>query len=114
MPRAHRDFLNLVSKLTPLRLFVQNNRQNQDLVDAYDNCMKQLRAWRDRHLAVVWKYIARPARRAAEAAIKSQGGAGSSSDEPPKNDNENLRGTGGTALLPFLRQTRNESTGVEP
>jgi hypothetical protein len=53
--------------------------------------MKTLRTWRSTHIAVVSKYIISPARRAEGE----------------------LLGTAGSALVPFLRQTRDETVGVE-
>lgn len=106
MPRQHREFLNLVSKLTSLRVFVSNNKQNQVLVDAYDNCLKQLRLWRGKHIAVVSKYIVQPARQAAEMAEN-----GTSTNGVHDAKDEDLRGTGGSALIPFLRQTKDETLG---
>lgn len=111
MPRQHRDFLNLVSKLTPLRAFVDSNNGNQELVSAYDNCMKQLRLWRGKHIAIVSKYIVRPARQAAEKAMGNQNGNEKPDEQLGDANGEELRGTGGSALIPFLRQTRDETLG---
>lgn len=112
MPRQHRDFLNLVSKLTPLREFVDTNKENQELVSAYDNCMKQLRLWRGKHIAIVSKYIVRPARQAAEKAMIDQNGHEKPNEQSGEDNGEELRGTGGSALIPFLRQTRDETLGT--
>ncbi|KAK2608485.1 Indoleamine 2,3-dioxygenase [Conoideocrella luteorostrata] len=112
MPGQHRDFLLLVSKLPPLREFVDANMQDAALVDAFDSCVKQLRLWRGKHIAIVSKYIVRPARQAA-------GNKASSSTEQEMEDGrirtgeeEELKGTAGSALIPFLRQTRDETAWV--
>lgn len=114
MPKKHRDFLNLVSKLTPLRSFVEENKSDSELAGAFDNCLERLRLWRGKHIAVVSKYIVRPAR---AAATQAPNGNAVNGDAKPKvadiaeENGEELRGTGGTALIPFLRQTRDETVG---
>jgi tryptophan 2,3-dioxygenase len=71
--------------------------------------MKALRAWRRKHIAVVSKYIVQPARREAERAALP---AISRSDSPVEGVEGALQGTGGTALIPFLRQAAEETLDV--
>jgi indoleamine 2,3-dioxygenase len=111
MPRKHREFLQLVSKLPSIRAFVEKNQFNADLSQAYENCMKQLRLWRSKHIAVVSKYIVQPARLAAHGG--QNGVTEKKEKEGVEADNgEELRGTGGSALIPFLRQSRDETVGL--
>lgn len=110
MPGAHRDFLAEVSQLPSLREYVEANLSDTELTDAYNECLNKLRSWRGKHIAVVSKYIVQPAREAERAAkvdkIEVNG--------PSENDEEwELQGTGGSALIPFLRQARDDTVGVE-
>lgn len=113
MPGKHRQFLQAVSKLPTIRSFVQKNESDEVLCAAFNDCMKQLRQWRSSHIAVVSKYIVRPARLSAEKdAVDAEAeDAQASSFEAAAG--ENLQGTGGSALIPFLKQTREETTGVK-
>jgi indoleamine 2,3-dioxygenase len=90
MPRKHRQFLEEVSKLPTIRSIVERYPQDAELTQAYNGCMKQLRTWRSTHIAIVSKYIITPARRSEQE----------------------LLGTAGSALVPFLRQTRDETVGI--
>jgi indoleamine 2,3-dioxygenase len=72
--------------------------------------MKKVRAWRGKHIAVVSKYIVQPAKEAMNAGTigKSEGpGAGEM-----QGDDSEMQGTGGAALIPFLRQARDETVGI--
>lgn len=111
MPGKHREFLESVSKLPSIRSYVQQNAENVSLHNAYNECVKQLRHWRGSHIAVVSKYIVRPARLSMGV------------DQDTATDNieqanlgtgkeDNLQGTGGSALIPFLRQSRDETAGL--
>jgi len=112
IPTKHREFLRIASKLPSLRTFVAENQSNADLIQAYDSCMKQLRSWRSKHIAVVSKYIVRPARLATHGA---QNGISEKKEERSLEDDkgEELQGTGGSALIPFLRQARDETIGLQ-
>lgn len=90
MPGKHREFLEEVSKLTNLRVFVERHPGDEDLNKAYNDCMKQLRSWRSMHIAIVSKYIVGPGLRAGEE----------------------LSGTAGSSPMPFLKQARDETIGV--
>lgn len=112
MPRKHREFLEVVSKLPSIRIYVQQESSDDVLCQAFDECMKELRSWRGSHIAVVSKYIVRPARkeetRVQGARIEGQNGGAFEEAR-----GEQLKGTGGSALIPFLRQTRDETVGIE-
>ena len=90
MPGKHRKFLEVVSDVPSIESYVQAHPGNNALRCAYDECLKQLQSWRGKHIAVVSKYIVQPAR--------AEGNA----------DSE-LQGTGGSALIPFLRLSKDET-----
>jgi indoleamine 2,3-dioxygenase len=128
MPGPHRRFLEHIESIANIRPFVVAHSKNAALRTAYDACLAMLRAFRDIHIQMVSRYIIVKSREAA--------GGGSSSSSPPRvanasrklnlavassasgaNLDENatprslrkLRGTGGTALIPFLKQARDET-----
>jgi indoleamine 2,3-dioxygenase len=109
MPASQRDFLAEVSKLRSLREYIEAHSSNEEWHAAYDDCIKKLRAWRGKHIALVSKYIVQPAREAQRAAVVEK------IEEKPTNgaDEEwELQGTGGSALIPMLRQSRDETIGL--
>lgn len=106
MPSKHREFLNVVGRLPSLRSMVESQRDDSQLCVAFDECLAQLRLWRGKHIAIVSKYIVQPAKAAAIA--EQKGG-----DSGKENAVDELQGTGGTALVPFLRQARDETRGLD-
>ena len=118
MPRLHRTWLEEISKAAPLRAFVDANPTNNDLLGAYNNCLDKLRSWRGKHIAIVSKYITGPAIALQKYQGHGMNGAelkqrlGDNTDGLEAAIGEGLKGTGGTALIPFLRQVRDETVGV--
>ena len=133
MPGPHRRFLEHVSTVANIRDFVENHRRNRDLTIAFDACLAMLRALRDKHIQLVSRYIIVKSResrsgsrslspRAAPQPVrqniasatskvesKSDSSDNSSIHKPNKPASKKLRGTGGTALIPFLKQARDET-----
>ncbi|KAI9170835.1 Indoleamine 2,3-dioxygenase subfamily [Paramyrothecium foliicola] len=112
MPRNHRDFLDAASQLPSLRSFVQRHSSNNELCQAFDAALKQLRTWRSTHIAVVSTYVVRPARQAAAQAQCPTKDATPGATEFEAADGEELQGTAGSALIPFLKQSRDETTAL--
>lgn len=97
MPKDHREFLFDLEKVAEIRQFVvRNESAHPELVTAYDACLAMLRNLRSRHIQIVTRYIVMPAR-AENRTIRD----GISKDA-------GQTGTGGTTLLPFLKQARDE------
>lgn len=112
MPGKHADFLEHLSKVNIIRDYVMKKAsENEDLVLAYDASVAMLKIFRDKHIRIVTRYIVIQAQK--ERAIGSETNnkktlrAGLAKADTKK-DNV-LRGTGGTALLPFLKQCRDET-----
>ena len=97
MPGKHRRFLEAVSHLPNIREYVTRQKNDLDLHDAYETCLKALRSWRSKHIAVVSTFVVRPSR------------GDDRSSEPTGFDDE-LKGTGGASLIPFLKQSRDETS----
>ena len=133
MPGQHRRFLEHVAKVANIRDFVERHRADAALSTAYDACLAMLRAFRDKHIQMVSRYIIvksrearserRPAVRSAESHDISTTATSPLADatgarRERQYDNslrqgpgqgKKLRGTGGTALIPFLKQARDET-----
>ncbi|KAJ5538658.1 uncharacterized protein N7503_006836 [Penicillium pulvis] len=111
MPGPHRRFLEHVDTIANIRSFVEARRTDPALRLAYDACLGMLRAMRDKHIQIVSRYVilqARGARRESQAAKPSQPAPQNLATAAPA-DSKKLRGTGGTALIPFLKQARDET-----
>ena len=131
MPGTHRRFLEHVASVANIKEFVQRHRRNQALSIAYDACLAMLRTLRDKHIQLVSRYIivksheqrhpshtlssTTPINKPVDLVSASSVPPGvdhhrrestPSTTSPPK---KNLRGTGGTALNPFLKQARDET-----
>jgi len=134
MPGPHARFLEAVGKVVNLRAFVQQHKYDRSLSVAFDASLAMLSAFRDKHIQMVSRYIIIKSREAkrdkengkpeqekkqmrkdaehssekmADLPMRPKSAAGHKPN-PPK-DRKNLRGTGGTALIPFLRQARDET-----
>lgn len=117
MPGPHRRFLEHVASVANIRSYVDANRSDTGLCVAFDACLAMLRALRDKHIQMVSRYIivkSRESRSDARSVSPRQtrpqrvnlaNGARKEDDGAKKQ----LRGTGGTALISFLKQARDES-----
>ncbi|KAI1017187.1 hypothetical protein LB505_001923 [Fusarium chuoi] len=112
MPGPHARFLNDVSNVANIREYVESHHSDKQLCLAYDACLAMLSAFRDKHIAIVTRYIINPSKQ-VRARSRSR------SPEVTRNklnlavasrkNKENQKGTGGTALIPFLKQARDET-----
>ncbi|KAF9908248.1 hypothetical protein EC991_010088 [Linnemannia zychae] len=167
MPGPHRSFLTHLTEVSNIRQFVtdkaagQRTTEVEKLITVYDECVHQIKVFRDVHIQMVTLYIVMQANRgpsishggfapqphaqaqkaetangtADKSATASAGGAVTSNgagEKPSKGSsilypqkvifgapyglakkqeagNDVVRGTGGTDLIPFLRQSRDET-----
>lgn len=126
MPGPHRRFLERLASVANIRQFVDAHPGNQDLCDAFDSCLAMLRGFRDKHIQIVSRYIiiqAKNAKKKSTDAVKitrnvvSTPGKNITTAAPIQKSNlasteatkKGLTGTGGTALIPFLKQARDET-----
>lgn len=118
MPGPHARFLAAVGRVANIREFVQMHRSDKELSVAFDACLAMLSAFRDKHIQMVSRYIiiksqeakrkqqeAGEKKQETELPVRPKSAAGRSEEKTRKD----LRGTGGTALIPFLRQARDET-----
>ena len=119
MPGPHARFLEAVGEVSNIRAFVEARAAaDRPLAIAYDACLSMLRAFRDIHIAIVTRYIVLPSRanrarsrsRSPETARKAASIQQQNLATASRNaDQKKVRGTGGTALIPFLKQARDET-----
>jgi indoleamine 2,3-dioxygenase len=116
MPGPHARFLRDVDRVANIRNFVEERAADRGLSLAYDACLAMLRSFRDTHIQIVSRYIIIKSREAASAkqeamttATKKIDLAHRSKPVTGENIKKDLKGTGGTALIPFLRQARDET-----
>ncbi|EME46922.1 hypothetical protein DOTSEDRAFT_79017 [Dothistroma septosporum NZE10] len=100
MPGPHRRFLQHFSLVANIRAFVTANTHYTPLRSSYDASVAALVDFRNIHLEMVSRYIVLPQALAAKnerpAALED-----AESEEPT--------GTGGTTVMPFLKQARDET-----
>lgn len=109
MPGSHRRFLEDVDSIANIRSFVEERRNDPALRLAYDACLSMLRNMRDKHIQIVSRYIIIQSRGARRASQSGQPPQAMNLATVVPSDSKKLRGTGGTALIPFLKQARDET-----
>jgi indoleamine 2,3-dioxygenase len=107
MPGPHRRFLEHVDAVANIREFVEMRRADRPLCIAYDACLSMLRTMRDKHIQIVSRYIIIQSRE-AQRQTRPAAPRNLANVRQDKSDKK-MRGTGGTALIPFLKQARDET-----
>ena len=108
MPGPHRRFLVHAERLGSIRKLAMvppvTDAQRR-LQGAYTAVTTSLSRFRQKHIAIVTKYIILPSKKPWHGTRLNLASSSSQS-----NGEENLTGTGGTMLMPFLKQARDETT----
>ncbi|XP_077008681.1 indoleamine 2,3-dioxygenase 2 isoform X3 [Tamandua tetradactyla] len=99
MPPSHKAFIEEICSAPSLREYVLSSG-NCQLLTAYNQCVEALAELRSYHLNVVTKYL-------ITAAAKAKSRGPSHLPRPPQALEE--KGTGGTAVLSFLKSVRNKT-----
>lgn len=107
MPGQHKEFLNKIEKTSKVREYVLDHDEDYpELVLSYDACLAMLKLFRDKHIQIVTRYIILQAKKGEKMGSSSTMRSGLAKN---KKSQKEQRGTGGTALLPFLKQCRDET-----
>ena len=115
MPGLHKRFLEHVSSVANIREFVEDHSGNKGLCAAFDACLAVLRDFRDTHLQMVSRFIvvksceSRSQSRSLSPRQAPKFGLAAKGRQENSAAPRKLRGTGGTALIQFLKQARDES-----
>ena len=120
MPGPHARFLEHVGSVANIRQFVQQHQYDRELTIAFDACISMLSALRDKHIQMVSRYIVIKSRQAKEEkpdnakSSKKMNLALAHRTKPnaegtTQDKKKDLTGTGGSSLVSFLRQARNET-----
>lgn len=118
MPGPHARFLADVEAIANIRSYVDTHRDNDVLLSAFNEAVAALSGFRDKHIALVTRYIIIPSRMGKPASAVNRRDIASLSTKMAHNkpQTRELIGTGGTKLIPFLRTSRDETseTAVVP
>lgn len=116
MPGPHRRFLEHIASTTNIRSYVLHQPADHPVVHAFNAAVHSLTRFRDTHIVLVTRYIVMPSRKPlAETKPSKLNLAVSSTLLQSSNNGSNnakmeaLTGTGGTKLIPFLKQSRDET-----
>ena len=107
MPIEHRELLDEVENLPSLRVYVESRKNSRKLVEAFNTCLQKLANWRSRHIGVVTTHIVSPSRNAQSAHRRPD--PDEVKDGLSVQDESQLQGTGGSALIPFLKSAKEDT-----
>jgi indoleamine 2,3-dioxygenase len=102
MAGSHRNFLTDVQAVANVKAFVQKQQADSELFAAYKGCVDMLKAFREKHISIVSRYIVLPSK-------SPENKSPTSVMESKDSGDADVTGTGGTALIPFLKQMRDET-----
>ena len=107
MPGPHRKFLQYLDEVANIREYITTSACTPDVTEAYNAAVESLSVFRDKHIKIVTRYIIMPSRKLPKTMSSGLNLAVASTNSGQ--DERKLQGTGGTELLPFLKQSRNET-----
>jgi indoleamine 2,3-dioxygenase len=105
MPGKHRHFLQHLESVANIRRYAETTSAHE-VTEAYNRAVEALGKFRDIHIQIVTRYIINPSRRNSPSGHPGINLAIASTNV---NSTKELHGTGGTQLLPFLKQSRDET-----
>ncbi|KAL4739402.1 Indoleamine 2,3-dioxygenase [Aspergillus similis] len=113
MPGPHRRFLEMLTRNANLRPYAMSCKLGSPVRDAYNTAVMALGSFRDKHVQIVTRYIVLASKLAPPANTPVRINLASTTQTQMKDSNEKVStgfsGTGGTDLIPFLRQTRDDT-----
>jgi indoleamine 2,3-dioxygenase len=112
MPGPHARFLDDVEAIANIRNYVNSHSDDAELLLAFNNAVAALSHFRDKHIALVTRYIIIPSRMGKPMTTVKRRDIASTSTKlvAEKPRTQELVGTGGTKLIPFLRTSRDETS----
>ncbi|KAF7903717.1 uncharacterized protein EAF01_006766 [Botrytis porri] len=112
MPGSHRAFLNHISSISPIHTYVDSSICSSSATKAYNTAVETLTAFRNIHIQIVTRYIINPSRKAMAQDTEKENAGLNLAVATTKKGGKDVRGTGGTQLIPFLKQSRDETRNM--
>ncbi|KAI8812977.1 Indoleamine 2,3-dioxygenase [Cladochytrium replicatum] len=127
LSEVHRRFLLDLQAAPSIHDFVAHLREStagplaDRVVNGYNRCVEEMRRFRDKHIQIVTTYIVIQAKRASGGVPpvsvdvgkrQEEGGPKSPTTIAAEAQQGGVTGTGGTDLIPFLKQTRKETVNA--
>lgn len=111
MPGPHARFLDDIEAIANIRGYVDSHQGNAEVLAAYNSVVATLSGFRDKHIQLVTRYIILPSRmpRLAKEGERVNLASASTKMASEAPATQELVGTGGTKLIPFLRTSRDET-----
>lgn len=111
MPGPHARFLEDVEAIANIRAYVDSHQDNEELLTAFNDAVTALSNFRNLHIALVTRYIVIPSRsgKLPNGAARKDIASASTKLSTELGKTQELVGTGGTKLIPFLRTSRDET-----
>ncbi|KIV88603.1 hypothetical protein PV10_08270 [Exophiala mesophila] len=114
MPRRHGEFLSYMTERGHVREYVDKQDLGSTIRSTYNAAVDALVAFRNVHIQIVARYIINPSRcppseRILQRRSLNLATASSRAGEAGGLEKQQLAGTGGTMLIPFLKKTRDET-----
>lgn len=114
MPGPHARFLDDVEAIANIRAYVDAHQEDVALVTAFNDAVTALSRFRDKHIALVTRFIIIPSRMPKPVnGVNRKDIASASTKMALEAQTQELRGTGGTKLIPFLRTSRDETSETQ-
>ncbi|KAL4932868.1 indoleamine 2,3-dioxygenase [Aspergillus undulatus] len=115
MPGPHRRFLEMLTRNANVRQYALSCKLGTPVRDAYNAAVMSLGSFRDKHIQIVTRYIIMAAKLPPPESAPVSLNLASSTQTQMKDVDSNekvsagVSGTGGTDLIPFLKQTRDDT-----
>lgn len=120
MPGGHRRFLEHVARsgsIRQLAMVPTSGPEHARMQEAYTAAIHSLTEFRNKHLGIIASYIVVPSKKTWHGATQKTTNLATASTQQQSERKEaggesadkELTGTGGTALLPFLKHSRDET-----
>lgn len=109
MPGPHRAFLDHITDISPIHTYVDSSACSSDVSKAYNHAVEALAGFRDIHIQIVTRYIINPSKKAVSQGTEKENAGLNLAVATTKKGGKDVRGTGGTQLIPFLKQSRDET-----
>lgn len=107
MPGPHRRFLEYLTEITNVRDFAFSHHPDSAVRNAYNSAVASLVGLRDKHMQLVARYILLAAKTHPVKNSSDQVNLATATAKIKDTDQDSeFHGTGGTSLMPFLKQTR--------